>query len=351
MSLAVVAMARKISREELIDDLHQTTEKLGRPPKSTEVAEHCQFSIMPYKRVFGKWNDALRAAGLELHRRSSISEEELLDDLRRVAAEVGRTPAESDVRDHGDFADITYIDRFGSWNDAVRAAGFEPNLRYDVTEHELIEEIHRLKEECGRTPRQDDMAERGKFGVNRYWNHFGGWNNALDAAGIRPNVLRDIPEEDLLDKLRRVADEYDSTAAAYMNAYGQYSERPYFRQFGSWDAAVEAAGLEPYEPYGGPDHYLWNGGALDYGEGWTEPKREAVRERDGRVCQNPGCGRTQEEHLEMFGEKHTVHHIMKARTFDDPIERNDMSNLITLCRNPCHRYWEAMSPLRPDTLD
>ena len=95
----------------------------------------------------------------------------------------------------------------------------------------------------------------------------------------------------------------------------------------------------------------WKGGDPRYGPGWNDAKKEAVRERDGRVCQDPGCGRTEEDHLMIFGEKHTVHHIMKARQFDDPEKHNAMSNLITLCRAPCHRKWERMSPLRPDVAD
>lgn len=96
----------------------------------------------------------------------------------------------------------------------------------------------------------------------------------------------------------------------------------------------------------GTDHPNWNGGDANYGPGWNESKKEQVRERDGRECQN--CGRSEEEHLELIGRKHHVHHIQKARSFDDPAPRNDPDNLITLCHtSECHWKWEKMSPLRP----
>lgn len=86
-------------------------------------------------------------------------------------------------------------------------------------------------------------------------------------------------------------------------------------------------------------------GGDPYGAGWTPEKKEAVRERDGRKCQH--CGRGEEEHLEKFGIKHTIHHITPARCFEDPHERNAKENLITLCARPCHQIWESMAPLRP----
>lgn len=93
------------------------------------------------------------------------------------------------------------------------------------------------------------------------------------------------------------------------------------------------------------DHPMYAGGAFPYGPGWNDEKKRAVRERDGRECQH--CGRSEEEHQEIYGTKHHVHHIEKARSFDDHEARNAMENLITLCHGECHATWERMSPLRP----
>jgi 5-methylcytosine-specific restriction endonuclease McrA len=90
----------------------------------------------------------------------------------------------------------------------------------------------------------------------------------------------------------------------------------------------------------------WKGGPAPYGKGWTQQKREAVRERDSHECQD--CGLTSEEHHEQYGEKLHVHHIRPAREFDDPEKRNAKENLITLCHG-CHLgKWEPMTPLVPE---
>lgn len=93
----------------------------------------------------------------------------------------------------------------------------------------------------------------------------------------------------------------------------------------------------------GEAHHQWKGGVFTYGKGWNVDKREKIRNRQNRECK--GCGLHESETTR----KLTVHHIQKARSFDDPEKRNDESNLVALCRD-CHRVWEQMSPLRPQTM-
>jgi len=97
----------------------------------------------------------------------------------------------------------------------------------------------------------------------------------------------------------------------------------------------------------GEAHPNFEGGRFPYGPGFSPGKKEKVRDRDGRRCVN--CGRTEEEHIQKFGRKHSVHHIQKARSFEDPEARNDMSNLVTLCEATCHSKWEGI-PLRPEPV-
>lgn len=54
------------------------------------------------------------------------SEEELLEDLRELAERLSRTPTKSDMNEYGSHGGRTYQLRFGSWSEAVEAAGFEP---------------------------------------------------------------------------------------------------------------------------------------------------------------------------------------------------------------------------------
>lgn len=96
----------------------------------------------------------------------------------------------------------------------------------------------------------------------------------------------------------------------------------------------------------GEDNPNWIAGLAPYGPGWNEAKREQVRERDGRQCQS--CGMTGEEHRDRYDRRLAVHHIVPAREFDNPKQRNDPSNLIALCAS-CHAKWERLPGLRPAT--
>jgi ribosomal protein L37AE/L43A len=95
----------------------------------------------------------------------------------------------------------------------------------------------------------------------------------------------------------------------------------------------------------GPNHPLWDGGWFPYGPGWGEAKKELVRERDGRECRV--CGKSEAAHLEEHDEKHTIHHIVKARVLQDaPAElRNGPFNLVTICRDHHLNKWEEVPVL------
>jgi 5-methylcytosine-specific restriction endonuclease McrA len=93
----------------------------------------------------------------------------------------------------------------------------------------------------------------------------------------------------------------------------------------------------------GENHPRYTGGRENYGRGWNDKKKQAVRERDGYECQS--CGMTQDAHKDEYGRSLTVHHIRKASAFDNPEKRNAMSNLVTVCMG-CHGEWEKISPLK-----
>src|SRR5581483_532247 len=118
--------------------------------------------------------------------RKRYSDEQLLDELRASAERLGRSPtmkefaADGGARVHPQ----TVIEHFGSWNAAKRAAGLVP--RRFVTREELLDVLRRLGEEVGRTPTARDLDDRRRSLPSKslYWHTFGSLSNALREAGF-----------------------------------------------------------------------------------------------------------------------------------------------------------------------
>ncbi len=77
----------------------------------------------------------------------------------------------------------TVIEHFGTWNAAKRAAGLFP--RRFITRAELLEQLRGLGDELGRTPTARDLGERRRSlpSVSLYAHTFGSLANALREAG------------------------------------------------------------------------------------------------------------------------------------------------------------------------
>ena len=128
--------------------------------------------------------DALAEFRAGLRRR--YTDEEILAELRASAARLGRSPtmrefaADSEASVHPQ----TVIEHFGTWNAAKRAAGLAP--RRFISREELVEQLRELGEELGRTPTVRDIEERRRRMASKslIWHTFGSLAAALKEAGF-----------------------------------------------------------------------------------------------------------------------------------------------------------------------
>jgi hypothetical protein len=178
-----------------------------------------------------------------------LPDELLLQELNRLAEKLGRTPTATEMKTQGEYSPGTYENHFGSWSTALREVGFEPIQEYQVPSEQILEEITRLASESGEPLTSAEMREQGQYSVTAAQNHFGSWNEALRAAGFNPRKRVQVPDEELLDEISRLTDELGKVPTAKeMSAHGEFSHKPYIRRWNGWQAAVRAAG---YEPAGG----------------------------------------------------------------------------------------------------
>jgi 5-methylcytosine-specific restriction endonuclease McrA len=115
--------ARAYSKDELIEDIKKVARILRKDSVSlTEYSTYGKFNTATYCSRFGKWNNAVRLAGLNISTPKRISEEALFENLLEVWIKLGRQPFSYEMkRPLSRHCSGTYARRFGSWVKAVRA--------------------------------------------------------------------------------------------------------------------------------------------------------------------------------------------------------------------------------------
>lgn len=328
-------MSETLSRGELLRALRAFAEEIGETPTRTRMNAEGPYSSQPYYREFGGWNDALAAAGLTANHRNGVPDEELIEELRRLDDALERVPRFEDMEAEGAFSAHTYVRRWGSWPDAKDAAGLceETRTSRRISEEELVEALIELAQELGKAPTQEEMNDLGRFSQRPYYRVWDSWGEALRAAGLDPERDFGTPKDELLEEMRRLADELGRTPTMeQMKELGRYSVWPYLRAFESYNEAVREADLSVNKVHGTLE------GTVDYGPDWPE-QREKALERDNWICQDPNCDVTDEEHRGMHGQGLDVHHIKKVRLFEKEEDAHRLENLVALCR-ACHVKWE-----------
>lgn len=111
------------------------------------------------------------------------SDESLLDELRRVAKDLGKnslTKVEFDSRAKG-ISSSGVEKRFDGWNEAVIRAGLQPSNRKNIPIDEIFDDIERVWKKLGRRPTYDEFSQLSKFSVAPLVKHFGGYIAGIEA--------------------------------------------------------------------------------------------------------------------------------------------------------------------------
>src|SRR5579859_6666784 len=109
--------------------------------------------------------------------------EAILDDLRKVAKELGKNSVTShEYPKYGKFSDKVFVNRFGSWNKGLEAAGLEQTKARNISNEELFENLEKVWLTLGRQPFYGEMKKPlSKFTYKPYIKRWGGWMKACEA--------------------------------------------------------------------------------------------------------------------------------------------------------------------------
>lgn len=245
----------KWTRESIKDALMRATGEAGRAPSRSELA---RYEYLPHvstiQENFGSLQEALHQCGLRARRRSpndDITDAMLLEELRRVAVQLGRAPKAKSLSDSGcRYAVGLYRSRFGSYLDALRKAGISARKwSRKPSRAALVGQLARLGSKLGRPPQVTDLTRAGVASYGVFVDVFGSFPNALLAAGIGTEHLPDkydgVTNDALIRALARLADLIQRTPDRRLVDYlpGFPGSTVFVRRFGSWNLAIEEAGL------------------------------------------------------------------------------------------------------------
>lgn len=195
---------QRIPTEDLLDELKRLRDEVDHAPTIGEMKAQGEYWPSTYKNRFGSWTEALDAAFDDIDADDvyasriaadpedpgtpgpHVSGETLLEDLRDLADELGEPPRFKEMVERGDHRARTYTKRYGSWAEALEAAGLDPDERaggtQQVSTDQLLADLLRLRDELGRVPTATDVVEEGNHGIATYQRRFGSWSEAVEAA-------------------------------------------------------------------------------------------------------------------------------------------------------------------------
>lgn len=222
-----------------------------------------------------------------------VSREELQAELQRLADIGDGPPTTTLMRTEGIYSISTVRERFGSWGEAVRSIGLVPANIHDIRPGDLKADLTAVATKLGRPPTASEQREFGDYPMSQFQNEFGRWNDALRAADFQPHAKKNISDDALLEAIHDLVEALGTApTASEMHKHGRYSHRPYFRRWDGWQAAIRVAGYDPVGRPSGPANYKWKENPAhewrEYGDNWPQQRQKAL-ERDGYICQTPGC--------------------------------------------------------------
>ena len=128
---------------------------------------------------------------------------------------------------------------------APRRSSFVHFKHRNVPDRELVRDLRRVAREAGRRHVTGQLyAERGTFRPNTLARRFGSWNAALGAAGLKVTQHWGVPDDVLLKNLadvwRKLGRQPAWRELTKRGGFSKFAGATYKRRFGTWHNALRA---------------------------------------------------------------------------------------------------------------
>ncbi len=209
--------------------------------------------------LFGSWWQAIRAAGLEpkqvCARRRKWTRESIVSEIRRLKRDGVDLSHSAVKRTHQYLVVATRREKqLGSWRAALEAAGIDYGAvrkHESWTREKVVDRIRELGRSGEPLNHQDaKRAHASLVSAASSSRLFGSWALAIEAAGIQYDTVRKTTRwtkdkiVQTIQTLRRQGRPLNNSSMRRLGYRGMMEAARRERCFGSWEAAITAAGLE-----------------------------------------------------------------------------------------------------------
>lgn len=128
--------------------------------------------------------------------------------ILRISKELGKTPTQKEYKEYRNKEELSVEQifyRYGKWSDALKAAGLNPNPfqkpphQLEIEEDELIKNFIQVSNSLGKIPAANEFRVHSRYSWTPYKRKWGSWNNVIkhfiskykDGFSFRVNLIED----------------------------------------------------------------------------------------------------------------------------------------------------------------
>ena len=136
--------SKTYSREDVVKDvlsIFNTTNNRGQD----NYIRNGKYSRSVIKRLFGSWNKMLRELGFSVNmtKPGQYTEQDIIDDYNRVKSVLGKEPSCAEYRKYGTYSQPVIDRMFGSYTAFSKIVGRRRDARF-ISDDEILEDLRRI---------------------------------------------------------------------------------------------------------------------------------------------------------------------------------------------------------------
>lgn len=116
-----------ITKEQIKQDLIKVCELIGKIPSSREYQEFGTYNLTTVFNKFGSWNEARYIVFGGQKQTYRIPLEDIITDIHQVRNSLGKIPSKNEYLKLGQFSEQAITSKFGFWNKALKTIFGETN--------------------------------------------------------------------------------------------------------------------------------------------------------------------------------------------------------------------------------